>query len=113
MSDDLVTAIVLRQRKERQDFIARIEALQAERDRLLPWARLGAAVMEGWPEYGDLDGWQLQDAAEKAGVLVEVPGGFDPEIHEDTVGIDVQPGDDWFMILNQPAVLASKEGGNE
>lgn len=62
------------------------------------WARLGMAVMQDWPEGGDIDGFTLQDMAVKAGVLKAVPGGFDPENHIDVNG-DAEAGDSWFTII--------------
>jgi hypothetical protein len=78
------------------DDLAEVEALRK-------WAALGMAVMEGWPEGGDLDGFQLQEMAEKAGVLYPVPGGFDPAVHTDQYG-GAEPGDDWFMIIPRAAL---------
>jgi len=46
MSDDLVTNIVLRQRKEREDFIAHIEALEAENARLREALSTARAALE-------------------------------------------------------------------
>ena len=88
----------------------RIEALTKERDALTPWAKLGVSVMENWPDYGDIDGWELQDMAVKAGVLTEVEGGFDPEVHDDTQGVFPEPGDQWFIIRSTPATLAEIKG---
>ena len=65
------------------------------------WEGFGRAVMENWPE-GDLDGFALQDAAKKFGVIVPVDGGFDPEKHSDVFGC-AEPGDPWFLI-NFPTV---------
>ena len=70
---------------------------------LLPWAKLGMAVMQGWPEGGDIDGFDLQVMAEKAGVLIAVDGGFDPAIHHDPMG-DAEAGDDWFQIIKRPVL---------
>lgn len=92
-----------------REHIETMQDITAERDALLPWAKLGHAVMEGWPELGDIDGFGLQDMAEAAGVLVAVPGGFDPEHHEDTIGVDVEPGDPWFEIIRAPAALKTPD----
>jgi hypothetical protein len=101
------------------DLAAEVLALRAERDaalaraeveRLLPWAKLGAALMERWPEIGDIDGFCLQDMAVSAGVLQEVPGGYDPDEHFDIVGVGPEPGDQWFECRNIPAALRA-EGG--
>lgn len=91
--------------------IARAERAEADRDALLPWARLGAAAMDGWPDYGDIDGFQLQEIATEVGVLSEVPGGFDPEKHTgDSWG--AEPGDRWLVMRDvPPALVRLAEGG--
>ena len=93
--------------------IAERAALRAEVERLLPWAKLGRAVMDGWPDYGDLDGGQLQDLAEKAGVLVPVEGGYNPEIHGDADYNGAEPGDEWFMMIPAPAALGDKDASHD
>lgn len=70
---------------------------------LIPWAKVGMAVMQGWPETGDIEGFDLQVIAEKAGVLIAVDGGFDPAIHHDPMG-DAEAGDDWFQIIKRPVL---------
>ena len=75
---------------------------EAEVERLLPWAQLGVAVMEGWPEIGDVDEFMVQEMAVKTGVLREIPGGYDPEQHYDSVGVDPEPGDPWFERIAIP-----------
>lgn len=60
------------------------------------WEGFGKAIMERWPE-GDVDGFELENIAKRYGVLVEEPGGYDPEKHgEDFVG-DPEPGDTWYV----------------
>lgn len=96
---------------ERDAAIARAEALEAERAKLLPWARLGVAAMEGWPETGDIDGFMLQDMAVNCGVLKEIPGGYDPEQHFDSVGVGPERGDPWFEIVAVPSAAQKGENG--
>lgn len=67
---------------------------------LKAWAKLGMAVMQDWPEGGDIDGFCLQNMAVEAGVLKAVPGGFDPEEHID-VNCDAEAGDDWFTVIKR------------
>jgi hypothetical protein len=72
-----------------------------------PWAKLGVAVMEGWPDgFGDIDGFQMQDMAEASGVLVAVPGGFNPEEHDDNG--ESEPGDPYFFIIKRPALISAE-----
>ena len=52
-------------------------------------------LMRGWPDDGGIDGFNLQDMAEKHGLLRAVPGGFDPDVHDD-MGWGLEPGDRWF-----------------
>ena len=59
------------------------------------WIAFGKDIMEFWPE-GDVECGDLQELAVKPRLLVKVPGGFDPEIHEDFYGC-AEPGDPWFM----------------
>lgn len=94
---------------------ATLRALQAKLDvatgaleKSTPWAKLGMAVMERWPdEFGDIDGVELQDMAEASGVLVAVPGGFDPDEHDGNG--EAEPGDPWFFIVKRPDDTSSKE----
>lgn len=79
-------------------------------DAITAYARLGAAVMEFWPEAADIDIGDLQDMAIKAGVLKAVPGGFDPEEHEDTCGYGAEPGDEWFMRIPVPKAIKDAQG---
>lgn len=66
------------------------------------WVGFGKAAMEVWP-HGDLDGFALQDLAEKHGLIRKIPGGFDPEKHEDVDGVCPEPGDDWYGRTYEPA----------
>jgi hypothetical protein len=89
----------------------RIELAAARKmiSEMMPWARLGVAIMKDWPEGCDLDGGQVCDIAEKAGVLFEIEGGFDPERHEDTYGIGADAGDPWFDTIPVPVWLKSED----
>lgn len=53
------------------------------------------AIMEAWPT-GGVDGGDLQEIAVEFGLLTGVPGGFDPEKHEDAECC-AERGDPWFM----------------
>lgn len=59
------------------------------------WEAFGKAIMEAWPECG-VDGFDVQELAERHGIIVEVPGGFDPEIHSDPLGV-CEPGDAFYL----------------
>ena len=59
------------------------------------WKAFGKAIMEVWPEY-DVDGGYLQDMAEKHHIILKVPGGFDPEIHEVIYGCE-EPNCKWYL----------------
>jgi len=54
-------------------------------------------VMKAWPERG-VDGFELQDLAEKHRLIVKVPGGYDPEHHFDEFGLAPEKGDPWYEI---------------
>ena len=53
-------------------------------------------IMDDWPDGFDIDGADLQEKAEKHGLLYRVDGGFDPEVHGDTHGC-AEPGYPWLM----------------
>lgn len=55
------------------------------------------AIMEHWP-MSDVDGADLQELAVKFGIIAPIPGGFDPEEHDDEVGYGAEPGDPWFQF---------------
>ena len=61
------------------------------------WEGFSKAVMEHWPGY-DLDGGDLQDLAEKFGLITPVEGGFDPDKHHDDDHYGAEPGDPWYTI---------------
>ena len=95
---------------ERDAAVEWAEAAEAERNALLPWAKLGVSCMADWPEAMEIEGAELQARAVAAGVLVEVPGGYDPLKHFDSVGIGPEPGDEWFEIIGAPLAARSGEG---
>lgn len=57
-------------------------------------------IMERWPECG-VDGFELQELAERHGLIESVPGGFDPAKHVDRYG-DAEPGDPWMRLTYTP-----------
>lgn len=81
----------------RDDLAAEVQRLRAQVERLRPWAKLGEAIMEDWPEFS-LDAFDLQEVAVASGVLLPVPGGFDPAVHAD-LGYSLEPGDDYFTLV--------------
>ena len=58
------------------------------------WEACGKDIMSQWP-HGDIDGFDLQDIAEKHNVIVPIPGGYDPEKHGDDEW-GAEPGDPYF-----------------
>lgn len=63
---------------------------------MLNWRSFGKAVMEAWPEAG-IDGFELQDLAERHGVIRKATGGFNPSRHADAYGVFPAPGDQWYI----------------
>lgn len=53
-------------------------------------------MMEVVWEHSDPEGADIQDIAEKLGLIQRVD--FDPNIHSDHYGIGLEPGDDWFQL---------------
>ena len=86
-----------------------IEAQAAEIEALRKWAELAELIMQPWPDFIDLNGFDLQDFAIRCGVLVEVPGGYDPESHIDTVGVAPERGDPWLKIIRFPHTALKKQ----
>lgn len=43
----------------------------------------------------DWDGADIQDRAKDLGLIVEVPGGYNPEVHGESE-FDADPGDTWY-----------------
>lgn len=60
------------------------------------WEGFGRDAMEAWP-LGGIDGFELQDLAEKHGLIARVPGGYDPERDSDCEG-DFEKGDEIFDL---------------
>lgn len=82
----------------RADIVGNLEELQAQLQEAAmkpDWEAFGRAVMEAWPDSG-LDGFDVQELAEKHGLIVEAPGGFDPKVHLDPLGI-CEPRDTFFL----------------
>ncbi len=64
------------------------------------WEAFGKAIMARWP-HGDVDGFDLQDLAEKHNVILLTPDGYDPEKHgDDEYG--AEPEDQWFERNYKP-----------
>ena len=94
---------LVRPRKGGKGVKVLLRETEAKVAQLTPWAKVGMAVMQDWPEAVDIEGHWLQDVAEEAGVLIAVDGGFDPAIHHDPMG-DAEAGDDWFMFIKRPVL---------
>lgn len=73
---------------------------------LLPFADFGERMMDEWQENFDVDACDRFDWAKSCGVLVAVPGGFDPEKHSPG-DFDPDPGDDWVTIIPMPDAIAA------
>ena len=67
------------------------------------WEAFGIDIMAHWPN-GDIDGFDLQDIAEKHNVIIPIPGGYDPEKHGDEDGDEfgLEPGDPYFERNYKP-----------
>lgn len=59
------------------------------------WEAFGREIMEAWPE-GGVDGFELQDAAVKHGVLRETAYDFKAHGKEDHYDWGLQEGDVYF-----------------
>lgn len=77
-----------------EPFIAPRRTQREARDRP-DWEGFSRAVMEAWPE-GGIDGFELQELAEKYRLIRPVPGGYDPATCTDSLGVCPEPGDPWF-----------------
>lgn len=68
------------------------------------WEAFGKAIwaMTGWPDQGlhDIDAGDAFDAAKEAGIIREIPGGFDPDQHFDN-GWGAEKGDPWYEINHE------------
>lgn len=56
------------------------------------------AVMGGWPDAMSLDDVEVWDLAVKYRLLREIPGGFDPEKHDDSYGLGLEVGDPFYEL---------------
>lgn len=65
------------------------------------WEGFGRALLEDWPT-GDIEGSFLFDMALKYALIREIPGGYDPDQHEDVWGIYPEPGDAWYEYAFGP-----------
>ena len=70
-------------------------------------------------EGSDPDGGDIQDLAERLGLIENV--GFDPEKHDDHLGVCLHPGDPWYQFAGdlrsavsraQAAESARKDGAS-
>lgn len=59
------------------------------------WEGFARDLMQDWP-VGDVDGFELFEAALRNGLLRKIPGGYDPEQHIDAEGICPKTGDPWY-----------------
>ena len=59
------------------------------------WERFGMQIMRNWPQ-GDVDGGDLQELAIENNIILLIPGGFDPEVHDSEYSDFYEPGDQWF-----------------
>lgn len=95
---------------EREDVVAALAEARAEIALLLPDARLAQLIMDEWLDRWDFGGFDIQDMAVKAGVLLEAEGGFNPAIHYDHDKV-AEEGDQWFSIAPLPAALRDAREG--
>jgi hypothetical protein len=71
-----------------------------------------ARIREAWEgcENGDV----VQDAAEKLGLIVPKPGGFDPDQDGEDDEYGAEPGDPWYVfadwLATPSALIEEKEG---
>jgi hypothetical protein len=73
----------------------RIAELEAHIAKLDPFAKMGEWALGDVFDHLDLDASEVFDRALELGLLVPIPGGYDPEQHEDEYG-GTQPGDPWY-----------------
>ena len=61
------------------------------------WEGFARAIMDAWPE-GDVDGGDLQETAERYGLLRKEP--YDPAKHGEwgKEEYGTQPGEDWYVL---------------
>jgi hypothetical protein len=85
---------------------AKIAKLREELEVVLPFADFGDRMLESWEQHYDVDASDRFDWAKASGVILPVPGGYDPEQHTDEFGAS-EPGDDWFNARPSPNILAA------
>lgn len=49
-----------------------------------------------WPGCYEIEGADIQSFGVKSGVMVEVPGGYNPEVHGESE-YDAEVGDTWYV----------------
>jgi len=65
------------------------------------WEGFGRAVMDEWQDHYDIEASEKFDLAVRYGVLVKIPGGYDPETHVDNYG-GAEKGEPWYQIAPEP-----------
>lgn len=76
-----------------------LESQEAELYRLKRYEQLVIwAMAESWQGL-DVDAGELHDRALLLGVAEEVPGGYDPEVHDDYWDTDLQKGDPLYRLV--------------
>lgn len=94
--------VVLAHRMARELELQADELYRLKRyEQLVIWA-----MAESWQGL-DIDGGELQDRALLLGVAEEVPGGYDPEVHDDCWDTDLQKGDPLYRLV--PSANSTEE----
>ena len=91
--------------EQNKDLCIVIKSLRAQVAALVAFAR---QVIEASFEGADFDGAYAQEEALRLGLIKEVPGGFDPEVHDDPSGV-CEPGDRFYRLA--AALAEAKQGG--
>lgn len=75
------------------------------------WEGFGRSIMDyGWPgEIPEIEGSDIFDLAEAHNLIREIPGGFNPDIHHDDVGVGPEPGDEWYEFNFSGKIPVSDE----
>ena len=61
------------------------------------WEGFGRAIMDyGWPTTVSIEDADIFDLALEYQLIRKIPGGYDPERHNDAHGTCPEPGDDWY-----------------
>ena len=103
-ADDIIALVI----KEYEEFVfaiankvsqreARIAELEALIEHMTPFAKMGNWATAEIFEHFDLEAGEVFDAAKDFGILIPVPGGFNPEIHDHDYSC-AEPGDPWFTL---------------